>query len=148
MKQALTWTALTGTALRWTSAGGCRARLGAPVWASLFALSVGGCAVGPDFVSPEPPPVDRYTPEPAPKISGQQLVVAQEIPKRWWEVFHNKNLNRLVEASIEHNPGLQAANAGVRMAYYNAEAQKGGFLPTVLFDSNDSTNLQSGVQQV
>ena len=123
-----------------------RTQLCAPLCASLLALSLGSCAVGPDFVSPEPPQVDRYTPEKLTKIGSQQLVVAKEIPQRWWEVFHNKNLNRLIEASIEHNPGLQAANAGVRMAYYNAEAQKGNFLPTVLFNSSDTTNLQSGVQ--
>ena len=102
--------------------------------------------MGPDFVSPEPPQVDRYTPEKVTKIGPERLVVAKEIPQRWWEVFHNRNLNKLVEASIEHNPSLQAAEAAIRIAYYNAEAQKGAYLPSVIFNSADTTNYQSGVQ--
>jgi len=105
-----------------------------------------GCAVGPDFVSPPPPDVSRYTPEKLSSVGGQRLVVKEDIPRRWWEVFHNRNLNKLVEAAIEHNPSLQAADASIRTAYFAAEAQKGGFLPTALLNWNDSTNLQSGVQ--
>ncbi len=87
-------------------------------------------------------------PELLTKVDGQRLVAAGDIPQRWRQVFHNKNLNPLVETAIEHNPWLQAAETSIRMSYYNAEAQKGGFLPVVLFDSNDNYNFQSGVQCV
>ena len=116
--------------------------------ASVFVAGLSGCAVGPDFVSAPPPDVSRYTPEKLPSIGKQRLVVREEIPRRWWEVFHNKNLSKLVEASIQHNPSLQAADASIRVAYFAAEAQKGAFLPSLLANSNDSTNLQSGVQNV
>jgi NodT family efflux transporter outer membrane factor (OMF) lipoprotein len=111
-------------------------------------MSLSGCAVGPDFISPPPPPptVDRFTPEPVKSAGSQKVVVVDEIPARWWEVFHNKNLNALIEASIEHNPSLQAAQAAIRVAYYQAEAQKGGFLPWIQADSIDTRNLQSPVQ--
>ena len=115
--------------------------------ASVFVAGLGGCAVGPDFISPPPPDVNRYTPEKLSSIDGRGLVVSEEIPRRWWEVFHNKNLNRLIEASIEHNPTLQAADASIRTAYFAAEAQKGGFLPTALLNGSDTTNLQSGVEK-
>jgi NodT family efflux transporter outer membrane factor (OMF) lipoprotein len=112
--------------------------------APLVLACLGGCAVGPDFVSPPPPAVENVAPEQPRAIDGDvRLRVGAEIPRRWWEVFHNKNLNKLVEASIEHNPSLQAAEAGIRVAYYNAEAQKGGFLPTAIFNSTDSFNLMS-----
>ncbi len=114
--------------------------------ASLAVVGLSGCAVGPDFVSPPPPDTNRYTPEKTPAIGGERLVVREEIPKRWWEVFHNKNLNKLVEASIEHNPSLQAAESSIKMAYFAAEAQKGGFLPTALLNWGDTTNYQSPVQ--
>jgi NodT family efflux transporter outer membrane factor (OMF) lipoprotein len=123
----------------------CRRRAAASV-ASLVFAGLSGCAVGPDFVSPPPPDVTRYTPEKLSSVGRQRVVVTEDIPRRWWEVFHNKNLSKLVEASIQHNPSLQAADASIRMAYYAAEAQKGAFLPWVSFNSNDSTNLQSGVQ--
>ena len=103
--------------------------------------------MGPDFVSPPPPDTNRYTPEKTPAIGGERLVVREEIPKRWWEVFHNKNLNKLVQASIEHNPSLQAAESSIKMAYFAAEAQKGGFLPTTpLLNWGDTTNYQSPVR--
>ena len=43
---------------------------------------------------------------------------------------------------------MQAADASIRVAYYAAEAQKGFFLPSLLANSNDTTNLQSGVQNI
>jgi NodT family efflux transporter outer membrane factor (OMF) lipoprotein len=110
--------------------------------------SLAGCAVGPDFFTPPPPEVKRFTPENLTKIdgsgkAGQRLVHGVDISQRWWEVFRSRELNRLIESSIEHNPSLQAAEAAIRMAYYNAEAQKGAFLPTAIFNSTDSYNLQS-----
>ncbi len=114
--------------------------------ASFFFAGLSGCAVGPDFVSAPPPDASRFTPEKLSSIGKQRLVVTEEIPRRWWEVFHNKNLSKLVEASIQHNPSLQAADASIRVAYFAAEAQKGAFLPSLLANSNDSTNLESGVQ--
>ncbi|HXZ16097.1 MAG TPA: TolC family protein, partial [Roseiarcus sp.] len=116
--------------------------------AVLAVPSLSGCAVGPDFISPPPPPptVDRFTPEPVKSAGSQKVVLVDEIPARWWEVFHNKNLNALIEASIEHNPSLQAAQAAIRVAYYQAEAQKGGFLPSVQLDSLDTRQLESPVE--
>ncbi len=116
--------------------------------ASVFVAGLSGCAVGPDFISQPPPDVDRYTPEKLSSIDGRRLVVSEDIPRRWWEVFHNKNLNSLIEASIQHNPTLQAADASIRTAYFAAEAQKGGFLPTALLNGSDTTNLQSGVENI
>ena len=128
------------------SASRARRRNIAASLASVALAGLGGCAVGPDFVSPPAPLASRYTPEKISAIGGQHLASSGDIPQRWWEVFHNKNLNKLIEASIEHNPGLQAAESAIRIAYYNAEAQKGAFLPWVQADINDSRNLQSGVQ--
>ena len=123
-----------------------RRRRAAASLASVLFAGLSGCAVGPDFVSPPPPDTNRYTPEKLSAVGGQRLVIKEDIPRRWWEVFHNKNLSKLVEASIQHNPSLQAADASIRVAYFAAEAQKGAFLPSLLANSNDSTNLESGVQ--
>ena len=125
-----------------------RRRRAAASFASIVFAGLSGCAVGPDFVSPPPPDTNRYTPEKLSSIGGQRLVIREDIPRRWWEVFHNKNLSKLVEASIQHNPSMQAADASIRVAYYAAEAQKGFFLPSLLANSNDTTNLQSGVQYI
>lgn len=120
--------------------------------ASLAALALYGCAVGPDFVSPPPPDVERFTPEKIAKIGegpkgAQRLVMGASVPEKWWETFKDKKLNRLIEAAIERSPSLQAAEEAIKMAYYNAEAQKGAFLPTINFNSTDSYIRQSYQQQ-
>lgn len=103
-----------------------------------------GCAVGPDFVAPSPPPAQAFVARDASASAGRPLYASgAEIPKRWWQAFHNRDLDRLIEAAIETNPTLQAAEAAIRIAYHNAEAQKGAFLPTAIFNSTDSLNLQS-----
>jgi NodT family efflux transporter outer membrane factor (OMF) lipoprotein len=112
--------------------------------------TLGGCAVGPDFISPPAPDVDRYTPEKIERAGGKDPAVAfsagSEVPQRWWETFKSRKLNRLVEAAVDQNPSIQAAEAAIKVSYYAAEAQKGGFLPTVLLNSNDSVNLPSNLR--
>src|SRR3974390_1452001 len=97
------------------------------------AVLLGGCAVGPDFLSPPAPEVETYTPDKVAGIdpgrgpgrsAGQKLDYGADIPRRWWGVFRNRPLNDLIVAAIEHSPTLQAAEAGIKAAYYNAEAQK------------------------
>ena len=56
-------------------------------------------------------------------------------------------MNKLIEAAIEHNASMDAAQAAVRIAYYGAEAQKGAFLPQLGANSNDSYQFQSGQQK-
>jgi NodT family efflux transporter outer membrane factor (OMF) lipoprotein len=117
---------------------------------ALCLATLGGCAVGPDFVSPPAPEVGRYTPEKLTRVgekdAGVSFVPTGEVPQRWWETFKSGKLNRLVNAAIEHNPSIQAAEAAIQVSYYAAEAQKGGFLPTVLLNSNDSVNLPSNLR--
>jgi NodT family efflux transporter outer membrane factor (OMF) lipoprotein len=124
-----------------------RRKLASRAAAIAAVAGLGGCAVGPDFVSPPAPVVDRYTPDKIKGVGSQRLVIAGDIPERWWEVFHNNNLNKLVEASIAHNPSMDAAEAAIRIAYYGAEAQKGFFLPTLQANSNDSYQFQSFQQK-
>jgi len=109
----------------------------------------GGCAVGPDFQSPPPPEADGFTPEKITRIGGgagkDELRLDRDasVPRKWWEAFKDKKLNALIEAAIERNPSLQAAEEAIKIAYFNAEAQKGAFLPTVVLGSSDSTVRQS-----
>ncbi|WP_311196906.1 efflux transporter outer membrane subunit [Rugamonas apoptosis] len=110
-------------------------RLGLAV---LFALAVTGCAVGPDFYAPAPPPGlrdDSYTPAampsdtasaPVPGGASQHLVIGQDIPAQWWSVFHSPELDRLVRSALEHNPTMAAAEAALREAQENYNAERGG----------------------
>lgn len=119
----------------------------APLGLAVLA-GLSGCAVGPEFVSPEPPKVDRFTPEKIAAIGGIKLAPKEEVPRLWWESFHDANLNKLIEAAIAKNPGLQAAEAANRVAYYTAEAQKGAFLPSLGAQSSNTWNYQAPVANV
>ncbi|KOX60247.1 MULTISPECIES: efflux transporter outer membrane subunit [Methylobacterium] len=110
----------------------------------LLAWSVAACAVGPNFMPPEDPPVSRYTREPlknpsaADKIrtrqggsADQSFASGADIPGQWWTLFHSKALNRLVEQALANNPTLEAAQASLRVAQQNALAQKGTLYPSL-----------------
>ncbi len=124
--------------------GGGARRAALALLAIALAVTLTGCTVGPDFVQPSAPDSPNYTPEPtASPGSGQRFVEGGDIPTRWWGLFKSQALDTLVRESLEHNPSLEAAEAAIRIAYYNAEAQKGGFSPQIFLNSNDSQNLQS-----
>ena len=111
---------------------------------------LGGCAIGPNFNSPEAPDTTSYTPEQISRISENnggdiRLHKAGEIPQKWWETFHNAKLNALVTNAIQHNQTLEAAEASIRIAYFNAEAQKGFFLPQIGITPSVSANLPSNL---
>ncbi len=99
-----------------------------------------GCAVGPKFHTPEAPTVANYTPDSlattssTPGVVGgdaQRFVSGQDIPGQWWELFHSKPLNDLIQRSLQANPTLKAAQAALAVARENVMAQKGTYYPSV-----------------
>ncbi|MBV9361741.1 MAG: efflux transporter outer membrane subunit [Betaproteobacteria bacterium] len=113
--------------------------------AVLFLLLLAGCAVGPDFQKPAPPPVDRYTPEPlaaesvAAETTGgamQRFVTGMDIPAQWWTLFGSPALNSLVEQALKNNPNIQSAQAALRVAEENYLAQRGAYFPSVQANLN------------
>jgi NodT family efflux transporter outer membrane factor (OMF) lipoprotein len=136
---------------------GCRRRL---TGAAIAALSLTGCAVGPDFQPPEAPGVDSYLPgqgktaTAVDKVPGRTIVRGAEIPERWWELFRSAALDKLIQDGIEHNQDLLAAEAAVRVAQASALAQRGALFPIVTagFDGSKTltpkktldTNMASG----
>jgi NodT family efflux transporter outer membrane factor (OMF) lipoprotein len=104
----------------------------------LAAVFLGGCALGPDFKSPEPPAAatgDAYTPTPMPATlppgAGavpQQLALGQDIPAQWWLLFHSEPLDQLIRAALAQNPNLAAAQAALRQSQETLTAQTGALL--------------------
>ncbi|MGO4682375.1 efflux transporter outer membrane subunit [Hyphomicrobium sp. 2TAF46] len=127
------------------------------VFAASCASILSGCAVGPNFSPPQPPEVARFTPEPLlsprsnpeqPKIAGQRFIEGADIPTRWWAAFRSKPLNDLIRLAVDHNPTLQASEAAIRVANYNALAQRGLFFPQVSGNSTTSQTLLSNAGTV
>lgn len=135
---------------------GCRARTRA-VLLGAMAMSVSGCAVGPNFTPPAAPDVTGYlpgklsSPNPgpdAPRVPGQHFVTGADVSARWWSAFRSRPLDDLVRQSVDHNPNLQAAEAAIRVAQSNARAQRGLFFPQVTGNSTSSNLLLSNAGSV
>jgi outer membrane protein TolC len=125
--------------------------------AGILASAVSGCAVGPNFAPAPAPDVDGYvkgklaSPDPgrgATGVAGQHFVTGADLSARWWSAFQSRPLDDLVKQSVDHNPNLQAAEAAIRIAQHNAQAQRGLFFPQVTGNSTSSDFLIANPGQV
>lgn len=98
-----------------------------------------GCAVGPNFKRPAAPTVTGYTPTLITTISStpgvksgetQHIIEGHDIAGDWWNLFHSKPLNDLIERSLKANPDLKSAQAALMVARENVVAQKGFYYPS------------------
>ena len=127
------------------------------VAAGILALAISGCAVGPSFVTPAAPDADGYvrgklaSPDPGPggpHVAGQHFVTGADVSARWWSAFKSRPLDELVRQSVDRNPNLQAAEAAIKVARYNALAQRGLYLPQLSGSTSDQKFLISNPGQV
>jgi NodT family efflux transporter outer membrane factor (OMF) lipoprotein len=111
-----------------------------PVAPVLIAVAVAGCAVGPDFKQPEAPKTDSYTSTALPQETAatpgragatQRFVAGEEIPAQWWTLFHSEPLDRLIRQALADSPSLAAAQARLRQAQENLNAEIGAVSPSV-----------------
>ena len=115
--------------------------------AQTLALALAGCAVGPDFRSPElPQGADGpdYTATtlpgstaaalqvPGSRGQAQQFAKGADVPAQWWQVFRSEPLDQLLRSAIAHSPTLASAQATLRQARENYAVQSGNLrLPQV-----------------
>lgn len=103
----------------------------------LSSLLVVGCAVGPDFVRPQPPEVTQYTQGKEPTVTvaadgqTQEFNQGAEIAAEWWELFKSPKLDDLIKEAIAGNRSLQAAQARLRQSQDLLRAGYGVFFPQV-----------------
>ena len=104
----------------------------------LCVLTLAGCAVGPDFVRPEAPRVERYTgrqlalEEPEVKNgSGQHVEPGAPVPEEWWSLFQSPALDTVVTRALASNRTLAAASSTLAQANELAAAQAGTLYPQV-----------------
>jgi NodT family efflux transporter outer membrane factor (OMF) lipoprotein len=123
----------------------------APAVAALALL--GGCAVGPNFKTPAPPPVTQYGDRPladttaTPNLTGgaaQHFSPGADLSADWWTLFHSRPLNDLIEQSLTNNPDLKAAQAALTVAHENVLAQRGAYYPSVTAGFSASRQSQAG----
>jgi len=109
----------------------------APTIALACALSLGGCAVGPDFARPTAPGAVRYTrdtlraEEAFRGDNAQHIVLGMEIEGDWWALFHSDAIDLVVKQALGNNRSLAASVATLAQARQLALAQAGGLYPHV-----------------
>jgi NodT family efflux transporter outer membrane factor (OMF) lipoprotein len=86
------------------------------------------------LASPDPGPG-------GPQVAGQHFVTGADVSARWWSAFKSPALNELVRRSVDRNPNLQAAEAAIKVAQYNALAQRGLYFPQISANSTGSDSL-------
>jgi NodT family efflux transporter outer membrane factor (OMF) lipoprotein len=105
------------------------------VAAILASLLTAGCAAGPDFVRPPPPPAyAAYVAQLPPAIGGshgsaggvQQLEPGAALPAHWWTAYRCAPLDHLVAVALARNPTLDAARAALAQAQEELAAGRGG----------------------
>ncbi len=107
---------------------------------SLAAATLCGCAVGPDFHAPAAPTTDHYLAGAGVEHTAganaqvgqaQSLVMGQDIPAQWWQLFHSEPLDALVRTALHDSPTIEAAAAALRAAQEGYVAQRGELFPKV-----------------
>lgn len=99
-----------------------------------------GCAVGPDYVRPNLPGSNSYSPNQLQATtasaevangSAQRIALGRDIQADWWTLFESPSLNALIQSAFQASPTIESARAALRIAQENVQAQRGFFFPTV-----------------
>ena len=111
-----------------------------------------GCAVGPNFHSPDMATPDHYTAAPLPaqtvgtpseNVTAQRFAFAKDLPGEWWILFRSPELDKMIKQGLADSPTLAAAQAALRKSEEDLRAVSGSILyPAV------NANLQAGRQRI
>ena len=104
------------------------------------AAFLAACAVGPDYHEPVAPAVGIYTERPQPERTeaapvrggeAQRFEVGAKISAEWWTLFGSPELDGLMRAALSGHPTLAAAQAALRQAEENLNAQYAVLYPSI-----------------
>jgi len=108
---------------------------------SMTALALAGCAVGPNYRSPAP-----QAPAQSPFVSGQSPSFTQnQPPGRWWSLFGDPALDRLVEQALAANTDLRVAAANLARSRAVLRETRAGRLPTTDLSASAAYAQQPGL---
>lgn len=109
-----------------------------------------GCAVGPDFKRPDANAPNGYTAEKldlqaaAGAEAKQSLAIGTRISGHWWELFHSKQLNDVLELALTGNQDLAAAQATLTQAKDTIDQSAGALWPHVEMQGGVSRQQTNG----
>lgn len=97
-------------------------------------LTLGGCAVGPDYRRPDAPMVQAWKTEPGWQAGNPR---DGELKGAWWEIFGDTQLNALQEQALKNGQTMVIAQTRVEQARAQANVANSAYFPQI--------GLQGGV---
>ena len=103
--------------------------------------TLSACAVGPDFVRPDAPPVTHYLngADPTKTVSAggatQHFTPGAKVDADWWRLFKSPKLDAVIMEAMNNSPGLEAAQASLRQSQDNLRSGYGIFFPDINADA-------------
>ena len=99
-------------------------RTAAGLWLATL-LTLGGCAVGPNY-SPPPKPTGAEAPLVSVNPAAESVA---EPPDDWWRLYDDPELDRLEQQALAANADLAVAQANLSVARASLEATRNGLYP-------------------
>lgn len=105
--------------------------------AASAALLPAGCLVGPNFRRPDAPATAAYLPEgggpPGSDAADavQRAKLGEQIPARWWSLFHDPRLDETLRTAIASNHTVAASRATLAQAQEAIVEARAALLPRV-----------------
>jgi NodT family efflux transporter outer membrane factor (OMF) lipoprotein len=118
-------------------------------------MAVAGCMVGPDFISPDPPSITRYTSpgeaaaagaHGAPTVPTQTVAPGGRLTAEWWTLFRSPNLDTLVKQAIAGSRTLESAKARLTQAREAIAAASSALYPQVGFNASVTQEKQTAAE--
>lgn len=110
---------------------------------AVLALSLAGCAVGPNYVAPLPdaPAQTVFT------GSVDPTFTLEEPPVEWWKLFDAPVLDRLIEEALAANTDLRVAAANLEQARAALGEVRAARLPSTTISASGGYGRSSGAAQ-
>jgi len=103
-----------------------------PIWAAMLFLALTGCAVGPDFKSPDKPQPEWHTTLP----HGGKL----ESLDKWWQQLNDPLLSELIVDTEKNNPTVDMALAKMNEERANAIIGGAALYPALSLTAGSTTS--------
>ncbi len=108
--------------------------------AFLPALMLSACVVGPNYERPSMPTSAQGDASGFAETAKSAAAVSAPVPARWWQLFPDAALDRLVNEALVHNPDIRTAAANLVRARAVLSEQRGARLPTTSLDASATYN--------
>ena len=116
----------------------------------LLALACSACTVGPNFVKPAIDAPHGWTASREPATATDvpsKLVPGSAMDRRWWSVFQDPVLDRLIDVAMEQSFDVQEAGLRIAEARALRDSAAGAYYPSVE-STSVAARLRSGASGV